>query len=313
MTLAMSMDLLQEGVHFLPDSDPYLLGQRTLLVNLSDLAAMGAEPLCFTLGMGLSSQTDTWLERFSAGLEVVAAAHDCPLVGGDLIACDPRGATTLCVQVHGQLPADKAIRRSGARLGDLVFVTGTLGDAAAGLKVLKDEQALASSAENDDRRENHQQLVDAFFCPESRVQVGIALRGLASAAIDISDGLVSDLGHILRASGVGAVVELASLPLSNAFREIIAENEQLPLAVAGGDDYELCFTAPVSRRDQIEAALSALAVPLRCIGHIEQTSELRWTLQNEPVLLKAEGYNHFRPTAQGDEGRDEGQGYKAGE
>jgi len=291
MVLAMSMDLLQEGVHFLPGSDPYLLGQRTLLVNLSDLAAMGAEPLCFTLGLGLAPQPDSWLERFSAGLAAVAAAHDCPLVGGDLIASEPhRAATTVCIQVHGQVPAGAAIRRSGAKEGDLVFVTGTLGDAAAGLRVLKGQLQGAG-----DDLQYHQPLADAFFVPPSRVAAGLALRGQATAAIDISDGLVSDLGHILQASGVGAAIALEQLPLSPAFRACIDDTEQLPLAVAGGDDYELCFTAPAARRDAIEAALAAIDVPLRCIGRIEQQPGLRWTLQNKPVLLKAEGYNHFRP------------------
>ena len=296
MQLAMSMDLLQEGIHFLPDSDPYLLGQRALLVNLSDLAAMGAEPLCFTLGLGLNKPSEAWLERFSAGLEKVAGAHDCPLVGGDLIATDPRrGAMTFCVQVHGQLPGDSAIRRSGARPGDLVFVTGTLGDAAAGLRLLKGELALSHNEET-----KHQHLRDAFFCPESRVQAGLALRGLASAAIDISDGLVSDLGHILRASAVGAVVELDALPLSAVFREVIPQQEQLSLAVAGGDDYELCFTAPAAHRQQLRSARAALGIALHCIGRIEPEPGLRWTQHNESVLFRAEGYNHFRSAGSGE-------------
>jgi len=291
MALAMSMDLLQEGVHFLPGADPYLLGQRTLLVNLSDLAAMGAEPLCFTLGLGLCAQPDAWLERFSEGLAAVAAAHNCPLVGGDLIASGPGGATTVCIQVQGQVPVEAAIRRGGANAGDLVFVTGTLGDAAAGLRVLKGE----CRETGDESRQHHQFLADAFFVPQSRVAAGIVLRGQATAAIDISDGLVSDLGHILQASGRGAVIELENLPLSPAFRACIESDGQMSLAVAGGDDYELCFTAPADNRDAIEASLAAIDVPLRCIGRIEQVPGLRWTLQNKPVLLKAEGYNHFRP------------------
>src|SRR5690606_23530801 len=237
-------------------------------VNLSDLAAMGAEPLCFTLGVGLPPTPDNWLERFSAGLATVAEAHDCPLIGGDLIASAPeRAVMTLCVQVHGQLPVDSVLRRSGAWPGDLVFVTGTLGDAAAGLKVLKGElMNEADALPTAIMSAHHTQLVEAFFCPESRVQAGIALRGLASAAIDISDGLVADLGHILNASGVGAVIQLQSLPLSGAFRAATAEPGQLALAVAGGDDYELCFTAPAGRRDEVEAALAALRVPVHCIG-----------------------------------------------
>lgn len=287
--LAVSMDLLQEGVHFLPDADPFLLGQRTLLVNLSDLAAMGAEPLCFTLGLSLPKADENWLERFSAGLAVVAQAHDCPLVGGDLTAAHPeRGALTLCVQVHGLRPPDAGMTRGGAKVGDQVYVTGTLGDAAAGLAVLQ------GSAPKDFPVSHAETLIAAFYQPESRVVFGMALRGLATAAIDISDGLASDLGHILRASAVGAAINTEVLPMSDAFRAMVSETARLSLALGGGDDYELCFTVPQARVQELELRLLATGTSATCIGRIESgNSSVRWLRSGEEIALEVQGYNHF--------------------
>lgn len=304
--LAISMDLLQEGVHFLPDADPFLLGQRTLLVNLSDLAAMGAEPLCFTLGVSLPKADELWLERFSAGLAVVAQAHDCPLVGGDLTASHPQHRTiTLCVQVHGQRPGNTGMLRSGAKSGDLVYVTGTLGDAAAGLAVLQEKFPLvgANLPANDAAQTSRAKLapaeieaalIAAFYQPESRVAFGIALRGLATSAIDISDGLASDLGHILRASGVSASINTETLPTSVAFRALVPETSRLSLALGGGDDYELCFT--VSKDDvwQLERQMSATGTPATCIGSIEDgAGKIRWLRDDNEIELTVRGYNHF--------------------
>lgn len=292
--LAMSMDILQEGVHFLPDSDPWLLAQRALLVNLSDLAAMGAKPLCFTLGLSLPNRDENWLQRFSAGLAEVALAHDCPLIGGDLTATLlPRGAMTICVQVHGEVPEGRAVRRSGAGVGDLVYVTGTVGDAAAGLALLQGRSSASAS------EEQRAELVQAFHQPESRVATGIALRDIATAAIDLSDGLASDLPHILRASGLGAIIATEKLPLSAAFCAMIPEGERLALALGGGDDYELCFTLPPAAVKEMETRLSTLGVTATCIGHTEFTPGLRWQRNNKLLTLTIEGYNHF-PVAAGD-------------
>lgn len=286
---AISMDLLQEGVHFLPGADPFLLGQRTLLVNLSDLAAMGAEPLCFTLALSLPKADENWLERFTAGLAVVAQAHDCPLVGGDLTAThSEHGAITLCVQVHGQRPVDAGMTRSGASAGDLVYVTGTLGDAAAGLSVLK------GSSPQDLPVSHAEALVSAFYQPESRVKFGMALRGLASAAIDISDGLASDLEHILRGSTVGASINTETLPMSDAFRAMISESARLSLALGGGDDYELCFTVARERVQELEQQLLATDTTATCIGRIESGhGPIHWLRNGKEIALNVQGYNHF--------------------
>ncbi len=293
--LVMSMDLLQEGVHFLPETDPFLLGKRVLLVNLSDLAAMGAQPVCFTLALSLPHVDSLWLERFSAGLGVVASAHTCPLVGGDTTACPPeRGALTVCIQVHGSVPQGAALLRSGAHEGDMIYVTGTLGDAAAGLMLLQG-RAQAERATPAQR----QDLIEAFHLPESRVRAALRLRQLASAAIDISDGLASDLGHIARASGLGAVVNVDALPLSEAFRALIPEPERLALALSGGDDYELCFTVPSDHTEMLEQQMREAGTPVACIGYIAAGQGVRWQRDGETLDLKVRGYNHF-PTDSAD-------------
>jgi thiamine-monophosphate kinase len=290
--LAVSMDMLVEGVHFLSDCDPFQLGQRTLLVNLSDLAAMGARPVCFTLALSLPRNDAQWLARFSAGLARVAAAHHCPLVGGDLTASAPTtagraGPLCLCVQVHGEVPAGAALRRSGARVGDAICVTGTLGDAAAGLRILRDAAwpALATPL--------REALVQSFQTPESRVAAGTALRGVASAAIDLSDGLASDLGHVLRASGVGARVDVASLPLSAALCAAVGPEQRLALALGGGDDYELCFTVPPQLLQTAQARLAALGTAVHRIGEIVAGSQLQWWREGRELALSVRGYNHF--------------------
>ena len=293
MQLAMSMDILQEGVHFLPDADPYLLGKRTLLVNLSDLAAMGARPLCFTLGLCLPAADEDWLGSFSKGLAQVAREHNCPLIGGDLSASSPvHGSKTLCVQVHGELPVDSGLRRSGAKVGDLIYVTGSLGDAAAGLQVLSNT---CKESLNDEHRAA---LVDAFFVPESRIEVGLMLRSLATSCIDLSDGLASDLVHILRASAVGASIALDALPLSVAVRAAHNEAEQRQLAISGGDDYELCFTVASENEEAMQRALGSIGVPVARIGIITAGTQIQWCEFGEPIALEASGYKHFHAASE---------------
>ena len=286
MELAMSMDLLQESVHFPSAADPFLLGKRSLLVNLSDLAAMGARPLCFTLGLCLPRVDADWLEGFSRGLAEVARANGCPLVGGDMSGTQA-GATTICIQVQGEVPAGQALRRDGAKPGDLVFVTGTLGDAAAGLGVLQGRLGESLSAA---RREA---LLEAFYVPESRIGAGLRLRGLASACIDLSDGLASDLLHVLNASGVGAQIDLQALPLSSALQAAVPTHEQQDLAVSGGDDYELCFTAPSARQQAVQEALTDAGIPVSCIGRITAQKGLVWQQSGSPVSRQWQGYRHF--------------------
>jgi thiamine-monophosphate kinase len=295
--LAMSMDLLQEGVHFPIGAVPELLGQRALGVNLSDLAAMGAEPMCFTLGLSVPDADDAWLEAFSAGLLKVAERFKCPLVGGDLI----RGALNIAIQVQGRLPKGEALLRRGARPGHLVYVTGTLGDAAAALALFDslDKSNQSSAVESPlletrmaARHRDH--LINSFYCPEPRVAVGMAVRGLASAAIDLSDGLLSDLGHIVQASGVGAELDIAQLPLSEAMRECVVEKHRATLALSGGDDYELCITVPPDHCRAVEKAVASLDVKLTRIGEIV-TGDGVQCLDNhgEPVAIGHSGYTHF--------------------
>ncbi|MGM0632130.1 MAG: thiamine-phosphate kinase [Pseudomonadota bacterium] len=282
--LAFSMDLLVDGVHFPRDCDPRLLGQRALRVNLSDLAAMGAEPLCFTLGLALPRADECWLEAFSQGLAEVAVESGCVLVGGDVT----RGPLTLCIQVHGTVPAGQALRRDGAVVGDDVYVTGTLGDAAAALPLL----GAVHRADHGLAEATVAALHEAYYQPALQLTVGQALRGLVSAAIDLSDGLASDLQHILTASGAGATIELDRLPLSAAFLDAVEEEERWPMAIGGGDDYGLCFTAPQSSRRKLENALGTEVV--RRIGRIETEPGLRWRAPDGTLRpMKRHGYRHF--------------------
>jgi thiamine-monophosphate kinase len=274
--LAVTVDTLVAGVHFDPAGDPAALGHKLLAVNLSDLAAMGAEPLWATLALTLPTADPTWLEAFSGGLAALAAEHGVALVGGDTT----RGPLTLTLQAAGRVPADRVLRRAGARPGDGIYVTGTLGDAALALRDPPD-------LDRGERAALRQRLER----PTPRVAAGRALRGLASAAIDISDGLAADLGHVLDASGVGATVTLADLPLTPALARLAAAGDwQLPLA--GGDDYELCFTVPAAQEEAVAAA--ALAVAATRIGTVEAAPGLRLLAPDgTPYRLARAGYDHF--------------------
>ncbi len=285
MQLAVSMDMLQEGVHFPADCDPFLLAQRSLLVNLSDLAAMGAAPAGFTLGLSLPVVDEHWLEQFAAGLAEIAQDNACPLIGGDTT----RGPLSICIQVHGSVPVGAALRRNGAQPGDLVCVTGTLGDAAAALALIEgrvhDSQLTAAHKEV---------LLGAFYQPPSLLAAGQALRGLATAAIDISDGLVADLGHILNASTVGASVCVDWLPLSEAFCAAVPPAQRLVLAAGGGDDYELCFTLAPQNYAEAIARCAELGVEIIRIGEIQSDKGLRWQNEKgEAVSVETKGYVHF--------------------
>lgn len=230
---AVSMDTLVQGIHFFDDVDPYRLGIKALAVNLSDLAAMGAEPAWFTLALTLPAIKDGWLKQFSAGLADIAQKHQMQLIGGDTT----RGPLTITIQVHGHLPVENLLRRNAAKSADLICVTGNLGDAAAGLQHklgLLDNALLTDT--------DIEYLLQRLEMPTPRNQIGMQLIGKAHAAIDISDGLLADLNHILTASNKGARLNLAALPLSSVLQKLPLELAQ-SLALSGGDDYELCFTA----------------------------------------------------------------------
>ena len=282
MQLATSCDMLVEGRHFLPTVAPDRLGHKALAVNLSDLAACGAAPLAFTLALAMPYADEAWLEGFARGLFALADAHDCELVGGDTT----RGPLNLCISVFGEVPAGQALLRSGARAGDDLYVSGTLGDARLALEAFRGTLDLAGETFALVRR--------AMELPQPRVALGVALRGVATSAIDISDGLQGDLAHLLRRSGVGARLDVDRLPRS-------AQLGAQPLAVqrectiAGGDDYELLFTAPATRADAVQAAAEAAGVAVTRIGTIEAEPGLRRVdAQGREVADTWGSFDHFR-------------------
>jgi thiamine-monophosphate kinase len=276
--LAISSDMLVEGRHFFADVDPGALGHKALAVNLSDLAACGATPLAFTLALALPHADEAWLKPFSRGLLALADAHGCELIGGDTT----QGPLNLCITVFGEVPVvngkSQALLRSGASAGDDVYVSGTLGDARLALEALRGTVALPADVFTELLAQARQRLEQ----PTPRVALGQALRGVASAAIDVSDGLLGDLQHILQASGVGASIDtsiainlIAACAQPEWTTGLISLNKQLEYVLAGGDDYELAFTAPVSAREAVQAAARQANTPVTRIGRIEKDPGLR--------------------------------------
>ncbi|MBN3115311.1 thiamine-phosphate kinase [Pectobacterium brasiliense] len=281
--LAVSTDTLVSGVHFLPDIDPADLGYKSLAVNLSDLAAMGADPAWLSLAITLPKSNSQWLSAYSDSLFELLDYYGMQLVGGDTT----RGPLSLTLTIHGLVPAGRALTRRGARIGDWIYVTGSLGDSAAGLAILQntlhveDEQA-------------RQGLILRHLRPQPRILQGQALRDLASSAIDLSDGLISDLQHILKASECGARINLESIPQSDWLRGCVNEEQALRWALSGGEDYELCFTVPEINRGALELALGHLGADYTCIGQIGPSSEgLRFFRDNKATELNWKGYDHF--------------------
>lgn len=278
--LVVSTDTLVSGVHFFGDADPYDVGCKSLAVNLSDLAAMGAQPRWATLALTVPQADRDWLQGFSRGFGDVAERFSVCLIGGDLT----RGPLSITCQILGTVPAGAALRRSGAQPGDDIHVTGTLGLAALALSLLQSGRAPDSVPP---------QCLERLLRPEPRVQAGLALRGTASAMIDLSDGLAGDLGHVLAASGAGAVVELSRLPCGDG-EGMVSGDEMLRLAVNGGDDYELCFTAPAAARDTITALADAACCSMTLIGKVVAGSGITWLARNgNTVDLAAASYQHF--------------------
>ena len=281
MQLAVSCDMLVEGRHFLSTVPPGRLGHKALAVNLSDLAACGAEPLAFTLALALPRADDEFLAGFAQGMLALADAHGIELVGGDTTA----GPLNICITVFGQVPAGQALLRSGARPGDDLWVSGALGDARLALEVFRGTASLTGEGFETARR--------GMELPQPRVALGLALRGVASSAIDLSDGLVGDLGHVLQRSGVGAVLHADALPRSAVLAALpLALQRQCVLA--GGDDYELLFTAPPARRDAVLAAAGRAGVAVTCCGEIVSGTGLR-VLDAAGQVLPASwrGFDHF--------------------
>jgi thiamine-monophosphate kinase len=284
MQLAVSTDLLVEGRHFLSTVDPMRLGHKSLAVNLSDLAACGARPLAFTLALSLPQPDEAWLQSFAQGLFELAGQHDCELVGGDTT----RGPLAICITVFGEVPAGQALLRSGARPGDELWVSGSTGDARLALEVFRGSLSVPAAVFEAARERMER--------PTPRVALGQALRGIASAAIDISDGLVGDLGHVLRRSGVGArIMASAALGLLAADAGAVPDAERrLELVLAGGDDYELLFTAPPTAHAQVEAAAHAAGTRVTRIGAIEPQPGLRLVDDGGRVLDRHyASFDHF--------------------
>lgn len=282
-TLAISTDTLVAGNHFLPNIDPADLAYKALAVNLSDLAAMGADPAWLTLALTLPEVDEPWLEAFSDSLFALLNYYDMQLIGGDTT----RGPLSMTLGIHGYIPAGRALKRSGAKPGDWIYITGTPGDSAAGLAVLQNR--LQVSEETDARY-----LIQRHLRPTPRILHGQALRDIASAAIDLSDGLISDLGHIVKASGCGARVEVDALPKSDAMMRHVDDGQALRWALSGGEDYELCFTVPELNRGALDVAIGQLGVPFTCIGQMSADIEgLNFVRDGMPVTFDWKGYDHF--------------------
>ena len=289
MQLAISSDMLVENRHFFADVDPRLLGHKALAVNLSDLAASGAKPLAFTLALSLPNADETWISEFAQGMFALADAHDCELIGGDTTG----GPLNICITVFGEVPSGKALLRSGARPGDEIWVSGHLGDARLALEALLGKIQLPQTLLEQTRKR--------LEAPTPRVALGLALRGIASSALDVSDGLLGDLAHILELSQVGATVDsrlTLSLMAASAYPAhgawTLSTELQQQCTLAGGDDYELCFTAPASRHADVLAAGAASATPVTCIGRIESKPGLRVLgADGMPQPMHWKSFDHF--------------------
>ena len=281
MQLAISTDMLVEGRHFFPEADPFSLGHKSLAVNLSDLAAMGAEPVGFTLALALPDARAEWLAPFSKGMLALADLHNCELIGGDTT----KGPLNICITVFGEVPPRQALWRDSAQAGDDIWISGTLGDARLALAACNKEVMLDVAL--------FEQAAIRLHAPTPRVALGIALRGIANAAIDLSDGLVGDIGHILERSRLGATLAVDDLPIGPVLSQQALEVRR-HFALAGGDDYELCFTAPQAQRDGVLTAAQRAGVPVTRVGSIDAAPGLRLVDgAGAPLDLKLNSFDHF--------------------
>lgn len=270
--LAITTDTMVENVHFLPNTNPEWLGHKLLAVNLSDLASMGAKPLSVLLALTLPTVDEQWLASFAKGFLGLAERYEVDLIGGDTTA----GTLTLTVQALGLVPVQGAMKRSGAQVGDIICMTGWLGEAGLGLKIAQGHYAC----------DDGEAALARLHHPEPQVTAGLAIRELASACIDISDGLAADLGHITAQSGVGACLEWERLPLSQPVKQYIAATGDWQMPIGAGDDYELCFTVNPAR-------LKSLSIPYTPIGVIDQNNGVRINKSGNIQSLHRQGYEHF--------------------
>jgi thiamine-monophosphate kinase len=279
--LVASVDTIVAGRHFLENADARMIGHRALAVNLSDMAAMGATPAWATLALTMPTADLAWLERFSAGFFELAHEHGVALVGGDTT----RGPLTVSVQILGYLPHGSALRRSGGQAGDLLAVSGTLGDSGAGLAFIKAPPPKPSA--------DVDALIQRFEYPTPRVQLGLAARGIASAAMDLSDGLIGDLPKLAQASGLAARVDIDALPLSTAMRSAVSSSQARDWALAGGEDFELLFAVPPKRFTDLKGAADQLNLMLSPIGELHLGAGVTWSLNGEEFAPRVLGYDHF--------------------
>jgi thiamine-monophosphate kinase len=286
--LAVSTDTLVAGAHFFPDVAPARLGHKALAVNLSDLAAMGAAPRWFTLALTLPQIDHAWLAAFSDGLFALANLANIRLVGGDTT----RGPLSMTLTVIGEVPSDKALRRDGARMGDEIWVSGCLGEAALGLALLRGEAELPEA--------HREHVVSRLEMPTPRNELGLALRALATSAIDVSDGLAADLGHICERSGLSANIRIEDLPMTEALSALPDERARFRYILSGGDDYELCFTAPASANANIRKLSASLGLPLTRIGGMGAGAGVTvLDRDDQPLAQTLGGFDHFSGAAHG--------------
>jgi thiamine-monophosphate kinase len=281
--LVVSVDTLVEGRHFPAGSDARSIGHRSMAVNLSDMAAMGAAPAWATLALTLPRADGEWLDGFARGFGALAAAYGVALVGGDTTA----GPLTISVQILGHVPRGSALRRGGGKPGDVLAVTGTLGDAGAGL-------ALATGAVEARDSAAARELLRRFEYPTPRIEFGIAARGIASAAMDLSDGLAGDLPKLAAAGGLGATVDVERLPLSGALRATASPEQSRSWALGAGDDYELLLAVPPERFDALAARAGQLNLRLTAIGELRRGNAVTWTSHGAEFTPSVQGFDHFR-------------------
>jgi len=278
--LAISTDTLVADVHFFKNTSPFDMGHKSLAVNLSDLAAMGAKPAWITLALTLDEANSDWLTSFCQGFFNLANLYQVQLIGGDIT----RGPLSITIQAMGFLPKGQALRRSDAQPNDLIYVTGTLGDAGFGLQILKNKQMVSDS----------DYFLNRLNRPDPRITFAQNLLSFAHAAIDISDGLAADLNHILTASNVGASINVDTIPLSTQLKQALPKNDALSLALTAGDDYELCFTVSHNDREKLEILANQLSCPITQIGIITSGKNLEFFNQHGLRYQGAQdGYQHF--------------------
>lgn len=280
--LIQSVDTLVSGIHFPEETLPEDIAHKALAVNLSDMAAMGAIPAWFTLAITLPNDDDVWLKSFSESLSVLSEKHQIQLVGGDTT----HGPLCISITINGFVPAGQALRRDKANVSDKIYVSGTLGDAALALAAWQGQCLL-----NED---SALYINERLNRPSSQVELGLLLREYASACIDISDGLLADLGHIANKSDVGAKIDFEKIPRSTEFNSNLTDHMLIaPLVLSGGDDYELCFTIPANKQDEFNLIIKNKNISVTCIGEIEQEKGVRCFLSNKIMDIQELGYQHF--------------------